>query len=385
MVAVGYFRGRQLLPAFSLLIGLTIGCAQSRSEPLPDWMQPGVRTGVGSLDKWLLASVDGIGSVTEIQHGELRSRGKVELGIAGDYGARFFDEAGRPTASVDFGVREPDGLRVSADIVSLSSSHALRFFRHGYAAYASLVKADGKEIWRTPYRPFASTFGDLNGDGTQEFIFARTPDAAIEVRNDSGAIIWQTQPGNMVSKLAVISTNGSEGSKLLAAQSGRLIGFGPHGERLFERTPSTGEYFHAFSPVRWSSVCTGECLLVSTNDKIFLLTPDGEEEVTELAAGYMYQPRGVAVRLDENEPPLLAVAGELPNRGKDEKFGGALYIFDAHRNLVYHEVFPEPVEALGVMPTADGKRESLLVGGVNKVWQYSKPPANSSHSVQPPH
>ncbi len=124
---------------------------------------------------------------------------------------------------------------------------------------------------------------------------------------------------------------------------------------------------------------------MSTNDEIFLLTSDGEKEVTELAAGYMYQPRGVAVRLDKNERPLLAVAGELPYRRKNERFGGALFVFDANRNLVYHEVFPEPVEALGVMPAPDGKRENLLVGGVNKLWQYSMPPANASHSVQPPH
>jgi hypothetical protein len=385
MVVLGHLRWRQFLPALSLLLGLTIGCAQSRSESLPDRMQPGVQTGVGSLDKRLLASVDGIGSVTDIQHGELRSRGKVELGIAGNYGARFFDEAGRPTASVDFAVREPDGLTVSADIVSLSRAHAVRFFRHGYAAYASLVEADGKETWRTPYRPFTSTCGDLNGDGTQEFIFARTPDAVIEARNGSGVIIWQTQPGHTVFKLAVISTDGGEGSKLLAVESGALLGFGPHGERLFERTPPIGGYFHAFSPVRWPSVCTGECLLVSTNDKIRLLTPDGEKEVTKLTAGYIYQPRGVAVRLDENERPLLAVAGELPYRGKNERFGGVLYVFDAHRSLVYHEVFPEPVEALGVMPAADDKSEILLVGDANKVWQYTMPPGNTSHSVQAPY
>jgi len=354
-----------------LLVLGTSGCVQSRASEQPDWMQPGVRTGSGVLPKKLFMNLSNIGSVTDIQRGELRSPGKVELGVAGEYGARFFDEHGKPDASIDFAVREPHGLRVAADIVGLSSSHRLRFFRHGYAAYASLVDADGKEIWRTPYSPFASTFGRLNGDGTEEFIFARTPDAVIEARNGSAAIVWQTQPGNTVFKLAVISADGGEGSKLLAVESGRLIGFGPHGERLFERIPPTGGYFHAFSPVRWPSVCTGQCLLVSTNDKIFLLTLDGEKEVTELTAGYMYQAHGVAVRLYENDRPLLAVAGEMPSRGKEERFGGALYIFDAQGSLVYHEVLPERVEALGVLPAADGKSETLLVCGEDKVWQYT--------------
>jgi hypothetical protein len=366
------------------LVGLTVNCGLPAADALPDSMMPGVKAGSDRLEKKLFLSFDNLGFITDIQKGKLRSPGKVELGVAGEYGARFFDEQGKPDASIEFAVREPHGLKVSADIVGLSSSHGLRFFRHGYAAYASLVDADGKEIWRTPYNPFASTFGDLNGDGTEEFIFARTPDAAIETRNGSGAIVWQTQPGNTVFKLAVISTDGGEGSKLLAVESGKLIEFGPHGERLFERIPPIGGYFHAFSAVRWPGVCTGQCLLVSTNDKIFLLTPDGEKEVTELTAGYMYQPHGVAVRLYENERPLLAVAGELPYRGKEERFGGEFYIFDAQGSLVYHEVLPERIEALGVLPTTDGKADTLLVGGENKVWQYTAAQGNSTHLSKPP-
>ena len=168
MVAVGHFRGRQLLPALSLVIGLTIGCGQSRSESMPGWMQPGVRTGIGTLAKRLYATADGMGSLTDIQYGELRARGKVELGIAGNYGAGFFDEAGKPTATVDFAVREPGA---STEILPQSRSHGLLLFRHGSFANDSLTDAGGKEIWRTPYRPAASTFGDLQQEGVPEFVF----------------------------------------------------------------------------------------------------------------------------------------------------------------------------------------------------------------------
>jgi len=376
-------RIRATLLAVLSLVGLTINCGLPTADRLAESMMPGVKAGSDRVEKRVFLNLDNMGYVTDIQNGELRSPGKVELGVAGEYGARFFDEHRRPDAIVDFAVRKPGEFRVSADIVRQSHSHGLLFFRHGGAAYASLVDGDGKEIWRTPYSPYASTFGNLNGDGDPEFIFARLPDMAIEVRNGSGAIMWQTQPGQTVFKLAVINTDGGEGSKLLAVESGRLIGFGPHGERLFERTPPTGGYFHAFSPVRWPSVCTGQCLLVSTNDKIFLLTSDGEKQVTKLTAGYMYQAHGAAVRLYENERPLLAVAGQLPYRGKDERFGGALYIFDARGNLVYHEVLPERIEALGVLPADNGKTETLLVGGENKVWQYTSAQVNSLHTPKP--
>src|SRR5258705_10332348 len=113
-----------------LLVLLTSSCINSGADQLPDWMQLGVRAGSGRLDKKLFLSLDNIGSVTDIQRGELRSSGIIELGVAGNYGATVFDEHGKQDASVNFAVREPDEFRVSADIVSQSHSNGLLFFRH---------------------------------------------------------------------------------------------------------------------------------------------------------------------------------------------------------------------------------------------------------------
>jgi len=55
-------------------------------------------------------------------------------------------------------------------------------------------------------------------------------------------------------------------------------------------------------------------------------------------------------------------------------FFGGLYIFERGGRLLYHEVFPERIGALGVMPASRGGTETLLVGGEDKIWQYSVPP-----------
>ncbi len=370
-----------------LLLSLTICCTRLAAESLPEWMQPGVRKGVGSLEKRLFLNVGNIGTVTDIQRGNLRSPGVIELGVAGNYGARFFDQAGKTQATVDFVVRTPMGARVSAKIVKQSRANGLLFLRQSGPAriYDSVVDSSGKEVWQTPFPPLTSTFGDLKGEGAPEFVFAGE-DSAIEARDVSGAVIWRNGKVGWAYKVDFVEPEEGRQSELLVDVSGTLVGLGTTGEILFKRKPAIDLFFSDFSTLRWPTVCQGQCLLISGNDKIFLLTLDAEKVVTQLDARYLYGARGVAVRFHEKQAPLLAVAGLLEYQGKRavgfEAVHSALYVFDAHRNLVYNEVLPERVEALGVLPAANGKSETLLVGGENKVWQYSAPLANTSHSPQ---
>src|SRR5271155_1773700 len=59
----------------------------------PDWFQPGITDGAGRLEKRLLLSFPDIGNVTDIEYGEVRGTGAVELSVAGNYGARFFSQS----------------------------------------------------------------------------------------------------------------------------------------------------------------------------------------------------------------------------------------------------------------------------------------------------
>ena len=367
-------RTSKIAALLSLLVLGTSGCVQSGSSEQPDWIQPGVRTGSALLQKKLFMNLSNIGSVTDIQRGELRSPGKIELGIAGKYGARFFDDHNKPDASVDFAVPESGGTSVASEIVRQSRSIGPLFFRHAFA-YDSLLDSTGKETWRTTYRPNAGTFGYVGPNGSPEFFFGNG--RSVEARNVSGAVIWQTSGVGWSDRCELLDSKDAE-RRLLVESGGTLITLSLSGDILSRKKPASevAKVFSDFSVLHWPPVCQPDCLLVSDNDKFFLLSSDAQTVVTSLApATFAMNARGLAVRFYENEPPLLAVAGLLPYKGGQwvgfKAVHGALYIFDALGNLVYHEVLSEPVEALGALPAADGKSETLLVGGEDKVWQYT--------------
>jgi hypothetical protein len=370
-----------IVSLLGLLVLGTSGCVGSGSSQQPDWMRPGVRVGSGRLEKTLFLNLSGMGSVTDIQLDKLHSPGKIELGVTGNYGAKFFDEHGKPVASVDFQVQEPDGPRVSSEIVRQFHSTGPLFFRHAFS-FDSLADSNGKEIWRTSYVSNARTFGYVGQDGAPEFFFAKQDDS-VEALNVSGATLWQTRKVGWADNCELVGSKDT-GRSVLAEVGGKLVTLSLDGTIVSKAGPAieVEDVFSDFSVVHWPAVCQADCLLVSGNDRFFLLTSDAQRIVAALGpAIFAMNARGLAVRLHQNEPPLLAVAGLLPYQGQWVGFSavhGELFVFDAHGKLVYYEVLPEPVEALGILPADDGKTETLLVGGTEKVWRYSAPQAQTS-------
>ncbi|MBV9469547.1 MAG: hypothetical protein JO316_10685 [Abitibacteriaceae bacterium] len=47
-----------------------------------------------------------------------------------------------------------------------------------------------------------------------------------------------------------------------------------------------------------------------------------------------------------------------------------LYLYDPTGTLVYEEVLPEAGAAVKAVALNNASTETLLVGGVNQVWQY---------------
>jgi hypothetical protein len=284
---------------------------------------------------------------------------------------------------VDFANRRPEGAWVSAKIVKQTRANGVLFFRQSgnAAVYDSLTDFHGIEMWRTPYSTLGSAFGDLTGNGVPSFVFAGQ-DRAVEERNLAGVVVWRHEGVGWATRLAVIQPEDGGPAEILMVVKGNLVGLNQFGELLLDRTPAVDGYFSDFSTVRWPPLCI-RCLIVSKTDHVVLLTPDGGNVVKQLDAGYMQDASAIAVRLYENGPPLLAVGGFLGFKGGHwagyQAVGGTLFMFDVNGNLVYQEVFPERLAALGAVPSADGKTETLLVGGENKVWAYSQPQPKTSH------
>ena len=373
-----------IVTALACLTALAIGRAGARSERLPDWMHPGVRLGSSNIQKSLFHKFDGIGLVSDIEYGELRSPGEIELGVAGNYGARFFKGAGIPSFEIAFKIPEPEGFSVSAKIVNQTPSNAVLFFRQAGAAatYDSIVDAKGEEVWKEPDHSIGSTFGYVGKNGGPQFFFGKK-NHAVEARDVSGSVLWETAGVGWATGMGVISHSDDGGSEILVADGERLAALNLQGELLFVRRVPTGSLFADFAPIRWSPVCK-ECLLASSRSGFPLLATDASKILADLGpAGYVAHVQALPVKLFADEPPFLAVAGLLQYQGGLMAGFTAVhaepYIFDSNKHLVYDEVLSEAVGALGVLPTPDGQKETLLVGGENKVWQYSSIEAKAPH------
>lgn len=356
-------------------IALAVLVAAASFAALPQWMEPGVRVGANRLDKSVFLNVYSVGLVTDIERGEIRVAGKVELGVAGEYGAGFFDESGKLDDVLNFAVQTPKGFKVAARIVKRTATRDLLFFRQAgpAAAYDSLVDHDGKEIWRTTQPLTASTMGDLSGGSTPEFVFG-SQDGSTEARNIDDKIIWSKANVGWANKLTIVSPDHTEAEVYEAVNDGTLVRMSAVGEILSKQRPAIDGFFSGFSAVRWEGVCATPCLLVSRNERFQLLSTDGQHPVALLGpAHYVYNAHAIQVRLFKGAAPVLAVAGLMQYKGGllagFQAVYGALFVFDSQWNLVYHEVLPEEVDALCAVPAGSGK-EALLVGAEGKVWKY---------------
>src|SRR5579884_2366113 len=221
--------GAILIPAAFVLLG----CSPALTADAPAAaIQPGVRAGGERIKKSVFLTLGGIGLVTDIQYGKFGS-GLTDLAVAGNYGARLFDERLGIKRTIGFEMKNPEGFPVASRIVRPTALNGLLFFRQSNFTYASLDDDEGKELWRTPYDPSASTFGD-SGSGSPNFFFA-TRDGSIEARNLLGAVLWKTAVDHNVFDLAFLAPRSADGASILANVAGSVVGLAADGHPVFNR------------------------------------------------------------------------------------------------------------------------------------------------------
>ncbi len=382
---------------FKLLLVAFVLLAQGCKGELPAWMQPGIREGAGILHKSLYLSLDGVGEVTDIRFGDLRFEGKREVGIAGNYGARFFDAAKTPQGKVQFATRTPEDFRVSACTVKRTATTSVLFYRHAGAAatYDSLVNSEGAELWRLPESVAGAAFGEVGARNAPEFFVTYQFGSAkgtVEARDVAGRILWRAPglaPHNTA--MALVSGGDAEGAAIVLDGGDDilkpvLIGLDLNGHTVFRNRAI--ERIDDFTTVVWPPRCPSECILVSRDDGFHLITADGRRRVAALPGEYLGDVRAAAVRLSPDAPAYLAIVGPLEYQGHAivgfEAVHGALYVYDGSGRLTYHEVLPEPCEAVAAIPSDDGKAQALLVGGVDKVWEYTVAPHAGNSTTRSP-
>jgi hypothetical protein len=338
----------------------------------PDWFQPGVKYGSGRFEKRLLLNLHNIGSITDILYGNNCGAEAIELGVAGNYGARFFSHSLQLKSSVDFDVPKPYPM-YSVDIVPQSNSNPPMFYRHSsWSDYDSLLDAQGKELWRTPYSCLAGTRVTASDESSAFLCVQSMPNCCtLEARNVKGNAIWDTRL-SWVFNLAFLGPSAT--APIVIDQSGStLMGLNLQGQSVFSRRPVVSP-LGGFSAVHWPGVCD-QCLLVGGNGEFVVATPDGTKIVRHLTpAFYVSETRSVAVRLKGKTARMLGVLGQMEYKNFGNlTFYGVLFVFDSSGKQVYSEVFPENAEAIAAMPVHGHDEDVLLVGGKDKVWEYSVP------------
>jgi hypothetical protein len=111
-------------------------------------------------------------------------------------------------------------------------------------------------------------------------------------------------------------------------------------------------------------------LLVGVGSCIGVIDGDGKEVIKHVIKGTSFNPYhgpdGTAVQFDPEQKPFLAVM----SHGSSGYARSVLLIFDPDGRLVWQEELNKLRTILAV-PTADGKGEVLLVGGMDGVIEYT--------------
>jgi len=259
------------------------------------------------------------------------------------------------------------------------------FYRHGSLHEDSLVDARGRNLWRIREGIASAAFGDIGIAGAPEFFSVEekfSEGGKVVARDVAGKTVWERQGlARWNSSLALIRKQSAEGASLVmdssvALKSGEeedlLIGLRGDGQTVFQRKPAID--LQEFITLNWLPVCPESCLLMSWNDGFYLVRSDGSKVLSKLPGGYVSDVHATPVQFMEGGSPWLAIAGTLNYKGSNfaglQAIHGALYLFDGEGHPVYHEVLGEECRAVAALPSEDHKSESLLVGGVDKVWQY---------------
>jgi len=127
-------------------------------------------------------------------------------------------------------------------------------------------------------------------------------------------------------------------------------------------------YFSGFSLCNWPGKQDPQYALLSESGTVWVLGFDGKS-VARLDApdcGDLGHARGVPVKLRAGHDEYFAVLVEFRNRERS-----ILYLYDPDQKLVYQEVLGEACGCLAAVASGDSTDERLLLGGEQRVWQYT--------------
>ena len=256
------------------------------------------------------------------------------------------------------------------DIVFTNKDAIYGFINRGnYNCDAAFFDSTGKVVWtyRGNTSVYDMTAGDIEGDGTVEFVVGFSGDSGIHLLDSNGKKKWEESDKNVWHVelvdidsdgiLEVLHTN-ADGEIVLRDREGKII----------SKTKSS-PYGYLFSLVRWPSEKNKDYILFSRNNRIWIVDFNGNiiEQLDAPHATTRGHPRGIAVKFTNGQPEYFAVIVEFTLWDRS-----IIYIYNSKKEIVYQEIIPETCSSMTAKSSDKSALQTLFIGCKGKIWQYKK-------------
>lgn len=325
--------------------------------------RPGVLQGDRLLKKTILIEEATVGLVTDIRYGEFDSLPGAELAIVGRSAAVFLGETGRPKQTIRFGMRNTDQVV----LVDVERDGVPEFLNRGsWASKVVLFEHDGTVRWTyfSIWGVDDAAAGDVDGDGRLEFVAGLNAWGGVNLLSADGKEVWHQSDGN-VWHVEIVDVDGDGRGEILHSNAGGELKV-LDSEGTTVSTYKGESYISDFTLTQWGDDRIPRHVVAPGDGFIEILHPGGGTVATFTAPGVAEiggVTRATRVRF-AGGGVYHATLVSYPRWGRS-----ILYLHDEEREIAYQEVFGEACQALASVPGRNG--ESLLVGCVGKVWEYS--------------
>jgi len=331
-----------------------------------DLITPSVIVGSDLLSKRPFIEDSRLGMVTDIVLGDLDGKRGQEIGITGRKGALFLSIRSKVKSTVTFRSKTSH-----VDIIDIEGDGLCEFVnRGGYrgdTCDASLIDHGGNTLWTYGGSSGINNMcaGDIDGDGMLEFVAGFNGSGGVHLVDKNGERRWRQDDGN-VWHVELVDTNGDGLPEIVHSNVGGKINVRDKSGNIISRARGDS-HFTDFSICQWPTKNDREYVLHCEKNKIGLYDFDGETVVRLNApkCNRYGHARGVLVKIKRGEPEYLAVLAEFRHWKR-----ALLYIYDAAGELVYQEILPEACASITAISLPNSERETMLIGGQGKVWQY---------------